>query len=217
MAEIAPVLQAAIHSARGLAEDTRHTAEELSELRTRAEHAEAEIQRLRDELDQMSAMASHDLLTGVLNRQGLTDVVGKELARSDRSGTSVCVALLDIDDFKRLNDRLGHISGDAALKHLASVAKASLRPHDSVARFGGEEFVVIMPDTHLPQAIEVLTRLQRELTKQLFLQGSEHVLITFSAGVVQVQPGESMDQIIDRADKAMYSAKRSGKNRVVAA
>ncbi len=217
VAEIAPVLQAAIQSARGLAEDTRHTAEELSELRSRAEHAEAEIQRLRNELDQMSAMASHDLLTGALNRQGLADVVGKELARSDRSGTAVCVALLDIDDFKRLNDRLGHLSGDAALKHLASVAKASLRPHDAVARFGGEEFVVIMPDTQLPEATEVLTRLQRELTKQLFLQGSEHVLITFSAGVVQVKPGESMDQIIDRADKAMYSAKRAGKNRVVAA
>lgn len=215
--QIAPILQAAIQSARGLAEDTRHTTEELSELRSRAEHAETEIQRLRNELDQMSALASHDLLTGALNRQGLTDVVQKELARSDRSGNAVCVALLDIDDFKRLNDRLGHISGDAALKHLTSVAKASLRPHDAVARYGGEEFVVIMPDTQLPEATEVLTRLQRELTKQLFLEGSEHVLITFSAGVVQVQPGEAMEQIIERADKAMYSAKRAGKNRVVAA
>jgi len=217
VAEIAPVLQVAIQSARGLAEDTRHTAEELSALRSRSQHAEAEIQRLRHELDQMSAMASHDLLTGALNRQGLADVVDKELARSNRSGAAVCVALLDIDDFKRLNDRLGHLSGDAALKHLASVTKASLRPHDAVARFGGEEFIVIMPETELEEATEVLTRLQRELTKQLFLQGSEHVLITFSAGVVQVQAGESMEQIIERADQAMYSAKRAGKNRVVAA
>lgn len=217
VADIAPVLQAAIQSARNLADDTRQTTSELTELRSRAEQAEAQISRLRDELDRMTALASHDMLTGALNRQGMADVVAKEMARSDRAGTPICMALLDIDDFKRLNDRLGHMSGDAALQHLARVAKSSLRPHDSVARFGGEEFVVIMPDTTIHDALEVLTRLQRELSKQLFLEGAEHILITFSAGVVQVQPGEALEQVIDRADKAMYSAKRAGKNRVMAA
>ena len=217
VADIAPVLQAAIQSARNLADDTRQTTTELSALRSRAEQAEAQITHLREELDRMTALASHDLLTGALNRQGMADVVAKEMARSDRSGMPVCMALLDIDDFKRLNDRLGHLSGDAALQHLARVAKASLRPQDSVARFGGEEFVVVMPDTTMQDAVDVLTRLQRELSKQLFLEGTEHVLITFSAGVVQVQPGETLEQVLDRADKAMYSAKRAGKNRVMTA
>ena len=217
VADMAPVLQTAIQSARSLALDTRHTSEELTSLRTRAEAAEQQIRQLREELDRMSAAASHDMLTGTLNRQGMNEVVEKELARSDRSGSALCVAMLDIDDFKRLNDRLGHASGDAALQHLAKVAKSSLRPHDSVARFGGEEFVVILPDTSLTEAVDVLTRLQRELTKELFLEGDQRLLITFSAGVVQVQPGEGLEQVLERADKAMYTAKRAGKNRVVSA
>lgn len=217
LADLAPVLQSAIQSARSLAEESRQTSQELGSLRNRAEAAEAEIQRLREALDRMSELASHDLLTGVLNRQGMADAIHKELSRSSRSGSTVCIALLDIDDFKRLNDRLGHVTGDAALQHLASVAKHSLRPQDSVARYGGEEFVVILPDTTSAEATEVLSRLQRELTKQIFLEGEAHVLITFSAGVVEVQPGETQEQIIQRADEAMYAAKRLGKNRVVAA
>lgn len=217
LTDLAPVLQSAIQSARSLAEESRQTTQELGLLRNRAEEAEGEIQRLREALDRMSELASHDLLTGLLNRQGMADVMHKELARASRSGTTVCMALLDIDDFKRLNDRLGHVTGDAALQHLANVTKHSLRPHDSVARYGGEEFIVVLPDTTRTEAIEVLSRLQRELTKQIFLEGDAHVMITFSAGVVEVQPGETLEQIIQRADQAMYAAKRSGKNRVVAA
>ena len=217
IADMAPVLDTAIQSARSLALDSRQTTEELTALRNRAEQAEVEVQRLRNELDRMSAAASHDMLTGALNRQGMGEVVDKEMARAQRSGAPLCMAMLDIDDFKRLNDRLGHLSGDAALKHLANVAKASLRTQDSVARFGGEEFVVILPDTSADEATEVLTRLQRELTKELFLEGDQRILITFSAGVVQVQSGETLEQVLQRADLAMYAAKRAGKNRVVVA
>lgn len=217
LTEMAPVVQDAIQSARSMALDSRRTGEELSALRQRAQEAEQEAQRLRDELDRMSELASHDLLTGALNRKGLTDVATRELSRADRGGSQPCLALLDIDDFKRLNDQLGHLKGDAALQHLARVAKASLRPQDAVARFGGEEFVVILPDTTVPEAVEVLTRLQRELSKQLFLEGEEHILITFSAGVIQRRPDESIEDALHRADQAMYTAKRQGKNRVVAA
>lgn len=217
LAEMAPVVQQAIQSARTMALDSRRTGEELSHLRQRAQEAEQEAQRLREELDRMSEMASHDLLTGVLNRKGLTDVAKGELSRADRGGSQPCLALLDIDDFKRLNDRLGHLKGDAALQHLARVAKASLRPQDAVARFGGEEFVIILPDTSVTEAVEVLTRLQRELSKQFFLEGEEHILITFSAGVIQRRPDESLEEALHRADQAMYTAKRLGKNRVVAA
>ncbi len=103
------------------------------------------------------------------------------------------------------------------MQHLATVAKAALRPHDSLARYGGEEFVVILPDIEPDDAVEVVRRVQRELTTQLFLSGSERVLITFSAGVTQLFENETLAQALERADQAMYVAKRAGKNRVLRA
>ncbi len=213
--EMTPVLQEAIQSARSMAMDTRRTGEELQSLRERALEAEAEVEHLRQELDRMSAMASHDLLTGALNRKGLMEVVEREVSRADRMGIDVCLAVLDIDDFKKLNDTHGHLTGDSALKHLADVARRALRPNDSVARFGGEEFVVVLPDTGLDEAVEVITRLQRELTTQLFLEGEKRLLITFSAGVTRMSPEETSAEALQRADQAMYAAKRAGKNRVM--
>lgn len=216
--EIAPVLQDAIQSARTMALDTRRTSEELHALRERTQQAETEVQQLRLELDRMSTAASHDLLTGVLNRKGLMDVVEREISRAERmGGLDVCLAVLDIDDFKKLNDTHGHLTGDAALKHLADVARRALRPHDSVARFGGEEFVVVLPDTAVDEAVEVITRLQRELTTQLFLEGEKRLLITFSAGVTRMSMDETSADALHRADQAMYAAKRAGKNRVMSA
>jgi len=215
--QMAPLLQEAIHSTRIMAINTRQAGEELQHLRERAFHAESEVESLRQELDRVSAMASHDMLTGVLNRRGLKEVVEREVSLAQRMGIQVCLAVLDIDDFKRLNDEHGHLTGDAALKHLAEVAKKSLRPHDSVARYGGEEFVVVLPDTSTDEAVEVITRMQRELTTQLFLEGDKRLLITFSAGVTRIEPEEPTDSALSRADQAMYSAKRAGKNRVVSA
>ena len=125
--------------------------------------------------------------------------------------------MLDLDNFKELNDRLGHLSGDAALVHLAEVARTVMRPQDLLARYGGEEFVLLLPDTALENGVAAMKRLQRELSTQLFLQGKEKVLITFSAGVVQLQDTETSTEALLRADAAMYLAKRAGKNRVVAA
>ena len=127
------------------------------------------------------------------------------------------MALLDIDNFKALNDKLGHATGDAALTHLATVAREAMRPQDTLARYGGEEFVLLLPDTPLDSGIEAMTRLQRELTRRFFLAGTEKVLITFSAGVAQVGSNESGHDAIRRADQAMYLAKRAGKNRVLGA
>lgn len=212
--EMAPVLQQAIQSARSLATDTKGLSDELSNLRERASEAEAEIVRLRHELDRMSEVASHDLLTGVLNRKGLLEVVEREVSRAERMGIQVCLALLDIDDFKKINDDHGHETGDGALRHLAQVAQSALRPQDSVARYGGEEFVVVLPDTTAEVAVEVITRLQRQLTTQLFMEADKRLLITFSAGVSEIRPDETTAQALNRADQAMYVAKRTGKNRV---
>jgi diguanylate cyclase len=128
----------------------------------------------------------------------------------------LCVALLDIDNFKKLNDSLGHDAGDQALIHLAGVCRETLRPQDTVTRYGGEEFVILLPDTSLDDALVVLTRLQRTLTKTFFLHANEKILVTFSAGVTQLEENDSQATVIKRADEAMYEAKQSGKNRVVA-
>jgi diguanylate cyclase len=141
----------------------------------------------------------------------------RELARAGRTGAPLCVALLDIDNFKAINDRLGHTAGDAALLHLTEVTHEIMRPQDLLARYGGEEFVLVLPDTTVASGIAAMTRLQRELTTRFFLQGNEKVLITFSAGVAQLGEGETSEDAIRRADQSMYLAKRSGKNRVMAA
>jgi diguanylate cyclase len=131
-----------------------------------------------------------------------------------RSSSPLALALLDIDNFKKLNDSQGHAAGDTALVHLVKVVKDLVRPTDTVARYGGEEFVVLMPDTDLDGAIQVMQRVQRELTKRFFLHNNEKMLITFSAGVTLYRTGEQRDDTIQRADQAMYHAKKSGKNRV---
>jgi len=123
------------------------------------------------------------------------------------------VGLIDIDNFKRLNDSLGHAAGDVALKALATRVKEWLRPVDHVARFGGEEFVVLLPGTPVDEAQQVLTRLQRKLSAALFMHDGNEVFVTFSAGVTAHRPDEALELALERADEALYEAKRSGKNR----
>ena len=215
--EIAPVLQEVMQATRSMALDSRVAHDELHELRERTELKRAEIAQLQQELDRASAQARHDPLTGSLNRKGLDEAMEREIARARRRGAPLCLALLDIDNFKTINDRLGHTAGDAALVHLAQVTREVMRPQDLLARYGGEEFVLILPDTSVAHGVAAMTRLQRELTTRFFLQGKEKVLITFSAGVAQLGDSETSTEAIQRADKSMYLAKRSGKNRVMAA
>ncbi|MRW89536.1 diguanylate cyclase [Duganella sp. FT80W] len=179
--------------------------------------AEARIHTLEAKLQHLSELVREDQLTGSLNRRGLDDVFERETARSDRRGTPLCIAVLDLDDFKKLNDTYGHIAGDAALKHLVKIVKDTLRSMDVIARFGGEEFLILMPETTVDAAASTMTRLQRELTKHFFLHDNEKVLITFSAGVALRRPNEEQTELVKRADKAMYTAKQTGKNRVVVA
>lgn len=213
--EMAPLLKEVISDTRVMARDSRNTRDELRTMREKTLQTEADIAKLHQELDRVSALARHDPLTGALNRQGLDEAVNREVANMRRKDTPLCVSLLDIDNFKKLNDSMGHATGDVALAHLATVARESMRPQDTLARYGGEEFVILMPDTPLEQGIDALRRLQRELSRRFFMTGTEKVLITFSAGVAQVAPDEAGDAAIRRADQAMYHAKRAGKNRVV--
>lgn len=214
--EIGPVLDEVMRDTRHIQEEARRSREELAAARDRAREAEARIAELQRELETTSRAMRHDQLTGVLNRRGLEETFDKECARAQRNGVPLCVALLDIDNFKRLNDTYGHQAGDEALIHLTKVVRANLRPNDTVARLGGEEFIILYPDSSLEQATAALIRLQRQLTKVFFLAEGSKILITFSAGVSPWQPGEPIDVVLKRADEAMYEAKHTGKNRVVA-
>ncbi len=179
------------------------------DLQTRVLALEVELRRLSDEV-------TTDALTQVANRRGLAQAYAAEQARITAAGAAMpalVVGLIDIDNFKRLNDSLGHAAGDEALKALAARVKSWLRPTDHVARFGGEEFVVMLPGMALDEAQQALNRLQRQLTASLFMHNGKEVFVTFSAGVTACRPGESVEAALERADEGLYEAKRSGKNR----
>lgn len=209
------ILDSLLADTRGMQLDVLRSRDELLRNREEAEAAERRIRELQVELEQVSEKVREDQLTGTLNRRGLEDAFQRELARSDRTGSPVTVAVLDLDNFKRLNDTYGHQAGDEALIHLTRVVRDTLRPTDVIARFGGEEFVIILPDTDAEEGVKVMTRVQRNLTKRFFLHKNEKLLITFSAGVAQRAPDEAAEAVIARADQAMYQAKQAGRNRVI--
>lgn len=215
--ELTDVIAEVMRETRTVQESTRRSREQIQELQTRVHDANHEISRLQVELEQTSELIRHDPLTGVLNRKGLDEALARETAQARRRGTGLCLGLLDVDNFKQINDNHGHQTGDEALQHLVEVVRENVRPQDSVARYGGEEFVILLPDTALDSAVATLVRLQRALTKRFFLAREQKLLITFSAGVAELRDNETPEDAIDRADKAMYIAKRSGKNRVLAA
>ncbi len=189
--------------------------DDLLAARVEVNLAQDKINRLEIELQQIGEKVHEDHLTGVLNRRGLDQAFGRETARSVRHRIPLCYALLDIDNFKQLNDAYGHTVGDDALIYLVDAVKETTRPEDVVSRYGGEEFVILLPKTSLDEAVQVLSRIRRSLTKKFFLHENKRLLITFSAGVAQFQPGETPESIFKRADEALYRAKKGGKNQIL--
>ncbi|KAB2925426.1 MAG: diguanylate cyclase [Dechloromonas sp.] len=215
--ELENVIGLVMQETRTIQLNARRSRDELRSTQQKVAESEARIRELERELETTSDLVRHDQLTGVLNRRGLDEIFDKEVGRAKRHDTVLSVGLLDIDNFKKLNDSLGHDVGDKALIHLAAVCRETLRPQDTVARFGGEEFIIILPETSLDDAVITMTRLQRELTRRYFMTGNEKILITFSAGVTQMHEADTQASVIKRADEAMYKAKQTGKNRVIAA
>lgn len=211
------LLRELMQETRGMRTDVLRSRDELIETRKKVHDYESRIQALEQELSQVSEKIREDQLTQALNRRGLEETFAVELARCNRKQRSLCIALLDIDNFKQLNDRFGHQTGDDALVHLVAVIRETVRPSDSVARFGGEEFIIVLPEADLEEAMTITSRVQRALTRRFFLANNERLLITFSAGVALHDGRETRDAIIARADAALYRAKRAGKNRVFAA
>ena len=176
--------------------------------------AELRIAELEKALAEARDAASTDPLTGALNRRGFAQACARELARAQRDGKQLALALIDLDDFKRLNDTLGHKVGDQVLVRLVELMHRSLRPSDVLCRFGGEEFVLLLPVRAVDEAQAAVVRLLREFAAQR-IAGVERS-VTFSAGVVVQGVDEALESAIERADVATYTAKRAGKNRVVA-
>lgn len=213
--DLESVIAEVMEETRVIRLNAQRSRDELHAMRERVRAAEAQIDQLQKELEATSSLVRQDQLTGALNRRGLEDVFEKEIARAQRRKSPLCAGVLDIDNFKKLNDSLGHDAGDAALVHLTQVIRDTLRPQDTLARYGGEEFVILLPDTDLEDGRKALVRLQRELTKRYFLHNNQKLLITFSAGVTEIPEGEAREQAIKRADELMYKAKTTGKNKVV--
>lgn len=217
IAQLGTLLEQVTAATRNVQAATLRSREETLRTQKEVQAAEQKVRDLQKQLEQVSAKVREDQLTGALNRRGLEEEFERSASASERRSEPMSLALLDIDNFKSLNDTHGHQAGDGALVHLARVIKASIRPTDIVCRYGGEEFVILLPGTGLQDSVMVISRLQRELTKRFFLHDNQRLLITFSAGVAERRTGESRDDAIGRADSAMYIAKRSGKNRVVVA
>lgn len=218
--EQADTLEGLAQVVRNLAAESREARSLIGETHERlaSEHDQANrlserVTQLESELRRLSEEVSTDQLTQIANRRGLFQAFAAEKARAERSGKPLTIGLIDIDDFKRLNDTLGHVAGDDALKALAAKMREGLRPTDTVARYGGEEFVVMLPETDVDMAVNVLTRLQRSLTRGLFMHNDQQVFVTFSAGCSTYRLGEPLEDSLDRADEALYEAKRTGKNR----
>lgn len=215
--DIRKTLDVVLKETKNIEEKSKAKKEELQSIKNDAEAAQNEISRLRKELEKSTELIRIDALTGILNRKGMNEALEKAEQIMGRTQKSFCLALIDIDNFKKLNDSLGHHAGDQALIHLANTVKLSLRPQDTLARYGGEEFVVILADTELETGINVMSRVQRELAKNTFIHEEHKITLTFSCGVSQVTNTLTGQAALIKADQAMYTAKQTGKNKVVGA
>ncbi|MEP7206006.1 MAG: GGDEF domain-containing protein [Casimicrobiaceae bacterium] len=213
--ELSGLVVRIMEDTRGVQVDLGRSREELLAARRTVEQFQERTARLESELVMLSDRLQEDQLTRVPNRRGLSRAYATEAARADRHHRPISLAMLDVDNFKALNDRLGHQAGDSALVHLAATIRASLRASDVIARYGGEEFIALLPETNIEQAMSVLRRVQHDLARNPFKYAGEDVPITFSAGVAERVDGETEEAIIARADRALYEAKTDGKNRVV--
>ena len=172
-----------------------------------------QARELEEAVRTVQQMATTDMLTGALNRRMLTELAEAEMRLSERSGAPVCVALIDVDHFKRINDQHGHGVGDAVLKALAQTAQTQLRQVDKFGRWGGEEFLLMLPRILERDALAAVERLRQVVESQHYNE-VPGLRVTFSAGVAQYRHGETLEQLIERADEALYTAKHTGRNQV---
>ena len=170
----------------------------------------------RDDLKRRSML---DSLTRAWNREAILEVLGRELARSGRSGVPLSIIMADVDHFKEVNDSFGHPAGDAVLLGVVRNLRAAVRPYDAIGRFGGEEFLVVLPNCDAPAARAIAERMRRRVAEERFETAAGRVRATLSLGVATSgeRPGTGREQLIEAADRALYQAKAEGRNRAAVA
>ncbi|MEQ8493513.1 MAG: diguanylate cyclase [Gammaproteobacteria bacterium] len=200
--------------------ESRRAADTEQALRRLADQVVAmkrESETLREKLAEAQARASRDVLTGLPNRLAYNERVEVERARMQRTGKPLSLAVLDLDHFKTINDTWGHQAGDRVLRHLARKLGTQIRATDFLARFGGEEFVLLLPETTLAGARVVVDKLRENIARCRFKYRDAPVDVTVSCGLTEYRPGETPQEVFARADAALYTAKSAGRNRIEAA
>jgi diguanylate cyclase (GGDEF)-like protein len=182
----------------------------MGQMRARLQSQKLELERA---LERIGQMATLDELTGLANRRHMTTLLQAEHARLRRNGRSMVLALVDIDLFKRINDSYGHHAGDAVLKSFADTSRKALRAHDVLARWGGEEFLLMLPETAPQEGLGVVERLRDRLAQTSFEHVAPGLAVTFSAGLSVCTADSRLEACIEQADQGMYRAKSQGRNR----
>ena len=183
------------------------------------EHLRRQKAELAQALEQIRQLATHDDLTGLLNRRAMLDRMQLEQHRSLRSGSPLLIAQLDIDHFKAVNDTHGHAAGDLVLQSFADTVRRNVRDTDVLARWGGEEFVLLLCDTPAADAVTLMERLRQAVQAMQVpvAQGGQPITVTVSIGLARHAPADPLAGTLERADRALYAAKAGGRNRVVPA
>ena len=196
--------------------ETKELANISQTLKTELDSAREEMEQLRNELTQVRETAATDALTGLLNRGAFDKEMNSLLEQSDRS--EACLTMLDLDHFKKINDTYGHLIGDNVIKFTANLLKKHAEPQHYIARYGGEELAIIMPETSLKKASEIAEKIRASLeSSRLKKKNSKESIgkITVSIGISILKPADTVEDFIMRADDALYKAKGSGRNRVI--
>jgi diguanylate cyclase len=204
-AHIQQLLSSVITVTSALQNRVEDSHEDIIASRLTMEHIKEEMQETRQWLQE-------DMLTGAQNRRGMDMTLAREIARAKRYKNSLSVVMIDVDHFKRINDKYGHDAGDAMLVHLTTVIKSVLREADVLVRYGGEEFLLILPDSDINGANYVVDRLKQVVQKSPMVYEGKKVDATFSGGISQLKADENGHALIIRADKALYDAKQAGRN-----
>ncbi|HEF4761368.1 TPA: diguanylate cyclase [Pseudomonas putida] len=195
-------------------EREQEVAARLQSLAERVAHMEQEALGFREHLEEQRQKALIDPLTGLPNRAAWSEQLDHEIGQWQQHGNTLMLAMLDLDHFKRINDNYGHLAGDKVLKIIATVLRKRLRGTDFIARFGGEEFVLLLPSTVPAAGMKLLEQLRAAIEACPFHFKGEPVTITISMGLTAFKPGEHSDLVLKRADQALYRAKNAGRNRV---
>ena len=186
----------------------------IDRMKRRLQELENQAEDLRDDLERQHARVLVDPLTGLLNRTGYTETAAKQVARWKRHGGALSLAVIDIDHFKQINDVYGHTAGDRVLSTVANKLGELIRQSDLLSRYGGEEFVLLLPETGQEKARVLLDTLREHIELCPFRHKDTPVKVTLSCGVAEFKSGDVLETVFERADRAMYAAKASGRNRV---